>query len=73
MVKIKLLVVWCYPTPSEDGGEEEFRGGPPNSLATPQGLDQRSKMEELQRWLAGEAQMRDNPEGGEVNPAVDAE
>jgi len=37
---------WCYPTPSEGWG----RGGTPqkpNSRATPQGLGQRLKMEEL--------------------------
>jgi len=36
----------------------------------PQGLDQRSKMEEVvQKWRAGEARMRDSPEGGESDPA----
>jgi len=37
---------WCYPTSSEGWG----RGGTPrrpNSRATPQGLDQKSKMEEV--------------------------
>jgi len=37
---------WCYPTPS---AEWECRGTPrkPNSRASPQGLDQRSKMDEV--------------------------
>jgi len=37
---------WCYPTPSEGWK----RGGTPwrpNSRATPQGLDHRSKMDEV--------------------------
>jgi len=37
---------WCYPNPSERWGH----GGTPrrpNSQATPQGLDQRSKMEKV--------------------------
>jgi len=42
---------WCYPTPSEGWG----RGGTPrrpNSRAIPQGLDQRSKMEEvMKQWF----------------------
>jgi len=48
------------------------RGGTPrrpNSRATPQGLDQMSKMEEVvPKMRAGEAQMRDNPGGDELNP-----
>jgi len=37
---------WCYSTPSDGWGR---RGTPrtPNSWATPQGLNQRSKMEEV--------------------------
>jgi len=41
---------WCYPTPSEGLG----RGGTPrrpNSRATPQGLDQRSKNKSLVKTL----------------------
>jgi len=37
---------WCYPTPSEGWGREETTRRP-KSRATPQGLDQRSKMEEV--------------------------
>jgi len=37
---------WCYPTPSERWGHGETPRRP-NSRATPQGLDQRSKMEEV--------------------------
>jgi len=63
---------WCYPTPSEGW---ERRGIPRrlNSRAATQDLEQRSKMEEVvyQRWLVGEAQIRDNPEGGELDPADD--
>jgi len=42
---------WCYPTSSEGWG---CRGTPqrPNSRATPQGLDQRSNMEEVVRKIA---------------------
>jgi len=37
-----------------------------------QGLNQRSKMEEIvPKMLAGEAQIRDNPEGSELDPADD--
>jgi len=39
------------------------------SRDTPQGLDQRSKMEVVQRRCARDAQMRDNPGGGEPDPA----
>jgi len=42
---------WCYPTPFEVWG----RGGTPrvpNSRATPQGLDQRSKMEAVVSKMA---------------------
>jgi len=40
------MMVRCYPTPSEGWGRE---GTPrrPNCRATPQGLDQRSNMEEV--------------------------
>jgi len=43
---IKVWWWWCYPTLSEGWGR---RGPPrrPNSRATPQGLEQRSKMEEV--------------------------
>jgi len=43
-----------------DHGETPRR---PSSWAMPQGLDQRSKMEVVQRWCTKEAQMWDNPEG----------
>jgi len=36
----------CYPTLPRDGGVEELCGDP-NSRTTPQGLNQRSKMEEV--------------------------
>jgi len=35
---------WCYPTPSEDGDMEELYGD--QTVRQPEGLDQRSKMEE---------------------------
>jgi len=44
---------WCYPTPS-DRWRREGTPRRPNSRATPQGLDQRSKIEEvvpkMARW-----------------------
>jgi len=39
--------------------------GGPNSRAMPQGLDQKSKMEVVPKRHTDEAQMRDNPGGGE--------
>jgi len=52
---------WCYPTPSE-GWE---RAGTPqrsNSRATPQDLDQRSKMKEVPQTIGGD-RMLSNPSG----------
>jgi len=65
----KKLWWWCYPTPSEGWG----RGGTPRRLnirATPQGLDQRSKMEEVVPNMARRrgSRMRDS-QGGESDPA----
>jgi len=61
-------VVVVLPDPFRGMGRE---GTPqrPNSRATPQGLDQKSKMEVVPRWRAGEAQLQDNPGGGESVPA----
>jgi len=71
---IKILLNRCgttRPLSFEGWG----RGGipqKPDSRATLQGLDQRSKMEEVgQRWRAGVTQMRNNPEGGELYTADD--
>jgi len=55
---------WCYSIPSEGwwcGGTSRR----PNSRATPQGLDQREKMEEVVPKMA----RRDSQGGGESNPA----
>jgi len=44
----------------------------PNSRATPQGLNQRSKMEESSaKHGAPERLMRGNPEGKKLDPAVE--
>jgi len=61
--KINYQIKNWYPTPSE-GWERT-----PNSRATPQGLNQRSKVEKV-KWCAGETPMRDNPEGSELDPTV---
>jgi len=51
-----------------DGGAEEFFGDT-NSRATPQGLDQKSKMEEVVPKMARRrGSDTDNPEGGELVP-----
>jgi len=42
---------WCYPTPSE-GWERGGTPRRPSSRATPQGLNQRSKMEEVVPMMA---------------------
>jgi len=42
----------------------------PNSRATPQGLDQKSKMEVVPRWRAEGSQLPDNL-GGELDPTTD--
>jgi len=60
---------WCYSTPSERCGHE---GTPwrPNSRATPQGLGQRSKIEEVvPKMASGEALMWDSQGRGEPDPA----
>jgi len=49
---------------------EELRGDP-ISRATQQGLAQSKKTKVCQEWSAGEAQMRVNPEGDELDLAVD--
>jgi len=42
---------WCYPTPSEGWGRGETPRRP-NSRTTPQGLDQKSKMEKVEPKMA---------------------
>jgi len=50
-----------------DGGVEELHGDPtvgPRPKVGTRG----QKWKECQRWHAGEAQMQDNPKGGELDP-----
>jgi len=53
--------------------EKFYRNQKPNSRTIPQGLEQRLKMEEVvpkMACLGGFARMRNNPERGEIAPAV---
>jgi len=57
---------WCYPTPSEKWGPEDSAETKQSGYAARSGLEIKNE-----RWRAGEAQMRDNPEGGDLDPAID--
>jgi len=60
----------CYPTPFEEWEREGIRRKT-NNRATPQSLDQRSKMKEVMPKMAHwEAKLWDNPEGGELDSEV---
>jgi len=66
LISILFFYWWCYPTPSEGWG----RGGTPrrpNSRATPQGLDQSSKIKNG-RWSSKITNVSP-PQRGGVLPA----
>jgi len=62
---------WCHTTLSEEWGHRGTLRWP-SSWATPQGLDQRPKKEEVVPKMARRrGSDAENPEGGELDPAED--
>jgi len=69
--ELNVIWWWCYRTPSEGWGREEFCGDPtvgPRSKVWTRGQKWKKR---CQRWRAEEAPMRDNSEGGELDRVND--